>query len=81
MNFYGTSIVLCTATQPALERFFSKDRHYVELCPDLKTQFEFFKRVTYENIGSIAFENLIARLKAEKRTLCIVNTKKCAQKI
>lgn len=81
MNFYGTSIVLCTATQPALERFFSKDRHYVELCPDLKTQFEFFKRVTYENIGLIAFENLIARLKAEKRTLCIVNTKKCAQKI
>ena len=81
MNFYRTSTVLCTATQPALGDFFSKDRHYVELCPELKAQFEFFKRVTYENIGSIVFDNLIARLKTEKRALCIVNTKKCAQKI
>ncbi len=81
MNFYSTRIVLCTATQPALGKFFSKDRHYVELCPDFEKQFEFFKRVTYENIGSIAFENLIERLKSENKALCIVNTKKCAQKI
>lgn len=76
MDFYRTSIVLCTATQPALDSIFDQHRRYIELCPNINEQFKFFKRVIYENLGIIEFDTLIERLKTEKRALCIVNTKK-----
>lgn len=81
MDFYRTSIVLCTATQPALDSIFDQHRRYIELCPNINEQFEFFKRVIYENLGIIEFDALIERLKNEKRVLCIVNTKKSAQQL
>ena len=81
MDFYRTSIVLCTATQPALDSIFDQHRRYIELCPNINEQFKFFKRVIYENLGIIEFDTLIERLKTEKRALCIVNTKKCAQEL
>lgn len=81
MDFYRTSIVLCTATQPALDSIFDQHRRYIELCPNINEQFKFFKRVIYENLGIIEFDTLIERLKTEKRALCIVNTKKCAQQL
>lgn len=78
---YRASIVLCTATQPALEPFFSKDLQAVELCPNIESQFEFFKRVTLRNMGRISEAELINSLGQEKQALCIVNTKKRAQSI
>ena len=48
---YKTSVVLCTATQPSLDNFFGQIENFVELCPRMEEQFEFFKRVTYQNIG------------------------------
>ena len=70
---YRASIVLCTATQPALEPFFSKDLQAVELCPNIESQFEFFKRVTLRNMGRISEAELINSLGQEKQALCIVN--------
>lgn len=66
MDFYRTSIVLCTATQPALDSIFDQHRRYIELCPNINEQFKFFKRVIYENLGIIEFDTLIERLKTEK---------------
>ena len=48
---YASSIVLCTATQPALEMFFSSKNKMIELCPRMEEQFRFFERVTYERIA------------------------------
>ena len=76
---YGVSIVLCTATQPALTDFFSEDHHIIELCPRIEEQFQFFRRTQYRNIGIVTEESLIERLKGEEQALCIVNTKKKAQ--
>lgn len=76
---YHSSIVLCTATQPALDMFFKKNEAIKELCPDVEKQFQFFERVTYEKIGIITKDELIERLESETRALCIVNTKKQAQ--
>lgn len=76
---YRTSIVLCTATQPALDVYFNAQNRIQELCLRIEEQFQFFKRVTYETIGSIQKEGLIERLKQETSALCIVNTKKLAQ--
>lgn len=81
MNDYRSSIVLCTATQPALDGIFTGHREFMELCPDVREQFEFFRRVKYRNLGCIPMDNLIGRLQKEKCALCIVNTKKSVQEI
>lgn len=77
-NFHS-SIVLCTATQPALKSFFRSKMPVTELCPRVDEQFCFFERVTYQNIGTISEEVLIEKLAGEHQALCIVNTKKRAQ--
>lgn len=81
VNGYSASVVLCTATQPALDSFFSDKESIKELCPRMEEQFRFFKRVNYQNLGKIRQEDLLERLKNEKNALCIVNTKKAAQMI
>ncbi len=81
MEDYRSSMVLCTATQPALDKIFIGERTFVELCPNVKEQFEFFRRVTYQNLGYVPIDQLAGQLQKEKQALCIVNTKKCAQKL
>ena len=81
MTNYGTSMVLCTATQPALTSFFPKERQIRELCPRREEQFRFFKRVTFQNIGLISEDELVQRLQEQQQVLCIVNTKKRAQAV
>ena len=78
---YCSSIVLCTATQPALDAFFKKDMHITELCPHMEEQFEFFRRASFKINGEITEETLIQQLMQEEQALCIVNTKKRAQSI
>ena len=78
---YRSTIVLCTATQPALQSFFSDNTAGIELCPRLEEQFRFFRRVNLKHIGRIAVESLRGMLLAEEQALCIVNTKKRAQSL
>lgn len=78
---YHASVVLCTATQPALDNFFGEKGKIVELCPRVEEQFDFFERVIYKKLGDIKKEQLIERLNDEESALCIVNTKKLAQEI
>ena len=52
-----------------------------ELCPAVQEQFRFFERVTFQNIGTVTEEDLSDRLWQERQTLCIVNTKKRAQRL
>lgn len=81
MNNYGTSVVLCTATQPALKSFFHRKVLSTELCPRMKEQFEFFKRTVFKNMGIVTENFLAAQLKEERQALCIVNTKRRAQNL
>ena len=78
---YKASAVLCTATQPALDSFFNNIKRITELCPRMEEQFKFFKRVQFENTGKLSEETLEENLLKETQVLCIVNTKKKAQKI
>lgn len=81
IRYYKSTIVLCTATQPALRQFFSEDMNFTELCPRLDEQFGFFKRTSVKMLGKISQEKLLEKLRSEKQALCILNTKKSAQKI
>lgn len=81
LRYYRSSIVLCTATQPALKGLLSQDINIMELCPRMEEQFAFFKRVSIKNLNKLSEEELIERLKKEDQALCILNTKKCTQRI
>lgn len=81
MNNYGTSVVLCTATQPALKSFFHSKVSATELCPRMNEQFDFFKRAVFKNMGVVTEDFLITQLKEERQALCIVNTKRRAQSL
>lgn len=78
---FRSSIVLCTATQPALSSFFQRKMQITELCPRVEEQFRFFERVTFQNVGTISEDELIEKLQQENQALCIVNTKKRAQRL
>ena len=78
---YGTSIVLCTATQPALQQFLPAKYVARELCPRRDEQFRFFERVTYQNIDTVTEEEMTEKLQQEWHALCIVNTRERAQRL
>lgn len=78
---FRSSIVLCTATQPSLHPLFRKKLPVTELCPRVQEQFQFFERVTFQNIGTVSEADLIEKLECEDQALCIVNTKKRAQNL
>ena len=81
LRYYRCSVVLCTATQPALKNLLSEEIKITELCPRMEEQFSFFKRVSIKNLNKISQEELIQRLERENQALCILNTKKCAQQV
>lgn len=76
---YGASAVFCTATQPALERFLPNGTSVTELAPNPQLLFEYFRRVTIQDIGERSDEELVTDLRAHPQVLCIVNTRKHAQ--
>ncbi|MEG2526719.1 MAG: CRISPR-associated helicase Cas3' [Oscillospiraceae bacterium] len=81
---YGCSAVLCTATQPALNKLFEKSLpNYParELCPEVAKMHEAFRRVRYEKVGKLSDEALAMRLNSETQVLCIVNNRKQAQAV
>ena len=81
---YGATIVLCTATQPAIHRredFAIGLDHVREIIPDPNSLYKDLKRVDVEEIGHQSDEDLTSRLLEEERVLCIVNTRNHARKL
>lgn len=76
---YGCSVVLCTATQPALKhrpREFEiglpEVRDIVDDAPALHAE---LRRVQVHRAGLLGDEQLVERLAVERAALCIVNTR------
>ena len=81
---YQVSVVLCTATQPALTpifREFAPERPVTELCPSGLFRWDVFRRVTFRQAGALTFEELASQLQGQKQVLCIVNARTSAQEI
>ncbi|MDR2124311.1 MAG: CRISPR-associated endonuclease Cas3'' [Desulfovibrio sp.] len=89
---YGASIILCTATQPALNAPYdtsdSSGEGLVngltgvrEIIPDPKALHASLKRVKIHHIGELSDVALVERLAAEPCVLCIVPTRRMARKI
>ena len=75
---YGCTAVLCTATQPALQKLFPPEIRATEIMEDVPALYSFFKRTELQPIGPLSNEALIERLGELEQVLCIVNTKKHA---
>ena len=77
---YGASIVLCTATQPALAAPTQDTRGFPggfeaprELAPCVPSLFAALRRVTVNDIGTQDDAALATRIAASRQALCIVN--------
>ncbi len=81
---YKTSIVICTATQPAIERRESFEiglQKPFEIIPNPIELYHQLQRVFVEDIGSQSDQDLCRRIQAESQVLCIVNTRLHAKKL
>jgi CRISPR-associated endonuclease/helicase Cas3 len=85
---YGTSIVLCTATQPALNEsddpqtsFTGGLRGVREIVPEPKRLYQALKRVAVQSIGELDDAALAVRLLAHAQVLCIVNIRVHAREL
>lgn len=80
---YQVSVVLCTATQPALQStpFLTelKDVEIREIVPNYRNHFHILKRVDYElREAPIAIADLVEELEAQEQVLAVFNSRKDA---
>ena len=81
---YRTTIVLCSATQPALstsETFNDGLEDVREITPDPTALYQAFKRVDTVKLPSLADDELVERLNEYRQVLCVVNTRKHARQL
>jgi len=81
---YGCTVVLCTATQPALDDC-SNLRHSLQQINEIIDQpqqlYEGLRRTQVQFVGKLSNEELAARLAMENQVLCIVSTKSQAREL
>jgi CRISPR-associated endonuclease/helicase Cas3 len=80
---YGCTVVLCTATQPALTKSTSfpyglPGDSITEIMQDPRQLHTAFKRVCLNMVGRISNGQLSKRIAEQNRALCIVNTRQRA---
>ena len=84
VRHYDATAVLCTATQPALDRLFASCAPKLkirELAPDPDGLFEFFRRVRFVQEGLKSDVEVAEQLASEQQVLCITNSRKRARAI
>lgn len=78
---YHCTAVICTATQPALGPFFPEQLRVREICPDVKEQYDFFRRTEMKHAGQLCQDGLVELLRREEQVLCILNSRKRVQRV
>lgn len=84
VRHYGASAVLCTATQPALDSIFQEFAPEIpirEICPMAEAHWESFRRVSFQQAGTLSWMDLAARLQQQEQVLCVVNTRRAAREV
>jgi CRISPR-associated endonuclease/helicase Cas3 len=81
---YGCSVVLCTATQPALkdsDAFHNGFKDVREIAPEPEDLFVKLRRTQVKSLGSQTDEQLGAHLRAREQVLMIVNNRRHAREL
>ena len=76
---YGCSVVLSSATQPALNHYFERcGLPVTEVVSDVPELFGALERVVYRTVGRLGDDELVQRMCANGSALCIVNSRRQA---
>lgn len=78
---YGATVVLCTATQPALKELLPSDMQACEIAPDPPRLFEVLRRTAVTRLGALEDAALAERIAEHQQVLCIVNTRSHAREL
>lgn len=84
VQYYRVTAVLCTATQPALQPLFAElapQLSIQEICPNTQALYNFFRRTTLCQAGTLSLKDLAERLNAQPQTLCVVNRRAAVQEL
>lgn len=76
---YKATVVLCTATQPAVGKFLPDGFDPVEIITDPTGLYRAFKRIQVTKLGAVSDDELAEKLAGHHQVLCIVNSKKHAR--
>ncbi len=76
---YGATVVLCTATQPAIKEFVPGNLEPVEIMEDPAKLQKTFKRVTVHYRGKMTDNEVIVGMMENSQILTIVNTRRHAR--
>lgn len=78
VSHYGSTVVLCTATQPAIHKgpgFPIGIENVREIIPDPPALYSHLKRVSVEDLGPRGDDEIVSMISEETQALCIVNTR------
>jgi CRISPR-associated endonuclease/helicase Cas3 len=78
---YGTTVVLCTATQPAIEKrkeFPIGLENVTPIIDDAQALHASLRRTEVESVGQLTNEHVAKLVRAERQALCIVNSRRHA---
>ena len=78
---YRASVMLCTATQPAINRFIPPELKPVEIMNEPHELYLALQRVEVQELGFVDDGSLTEQLLEHKQMLCIVNSKKHARQL
>ena len=80
VKHYGCTVLLSSATQPAIEKQFEGlGLRCSEIISDTKELFDALKRVSYRSLGPVTDDELVSLLVSNDQALCIVNSRKQAR--
>lgn len=81
VRYYQCAAVFCTATQPALNRFFSH-QNLREIIHRPNDEYNFFRRCRYVREPDVMTADIIAkRMQSDHQTLAVFNTKRHASDV
>lgn len=82
-RYYGATVVISTATQPAFDTIpIFRDLPARDIVPEPSKYFQTLKRVEYDwQRGKISWEEVVHEIGKEDQALCVVNTKKDAMSL
>lgn len=81
VRHYHCTVILCTATQPALGEYLPEGLRAQEIMRDPGALYEAFRKVRLVPEGALSLETLAERIARERQALCIVNTRGAAAEL
>jgi len=78
---YGSTAVLCTATQPSINELLPSSVKSIEIMDNPKQLYDDFKKVKAVKKGEMDDDTLAGEINRLEQVLCIVNTRKHAKEI